>query len=78
MIDDDCGVIVGINDWQGKQKYWEKVCPIATFSTENCTQVDVGSNPAFRGGKPDTNLLSFGAAAKMVNIDLMKNSLKDI
>jgi hypothetical protein len=34
------------NDWQGKQKYSEKSCPIATLSTTNPTWPDPSSNPA--------------------------------
>jgi hypothetical protein len=38
MIDgDDCGVISGINEWQGKQKYLEKSCPSAALSTADPT-----------------------------------------
>jgi hypothetical protein len=44
--------------WQGKQKYSEKTCPSATLSTTNPTWPD----PGRRGGKPETNRLSYGAA----------------
>jgi hypothetical protein len=34
MIDgDDCGAISGMNEWQGKPKYWEETCPSAALST---------------------------------------------
>jgi hypothetical protein len=49
-------------DWQGKPKYSEKTCPSATLSTTNPTCQNPGSNPGFRGGKPATNGLSYGAA----------------
>jgi hypothetical protein len=38
MIDgDDCGVISGMNEWQGKPKYWEETCPSAALSTTDPT-----------------------------------------
>jgi hypothetical protein len=46
-------------NWQEKPKYSEKTCPIATLST-NPTWLDQGSNPGRRGGKPETNRLSYG------------------
>jgi hypothetical protein len=48
-------------DWQGKPKYSEKICPSATLSTTNPTWPDPGANPGCRGGKPATNRLSYGA-----------------
>jgi hypothetical protein len=51
-------------DWQGKPKYSEKTCPSSTLSTTNPTWSDPGLNPDGRGGKPATNLLSYGAAHK--------------
>jgi hypothetical protein len=50
------------DDWQGKPKYSEKICPSATLSTTNPTWPDLGSNPGRRGGKPATNSLSYGTA----------------
>jgi hypothetical protein len=49
-------------DWQGKPRYSEKTCPSATSSTTIPTWPDPGSNPGRRGGKPETNRLSYGAA----------------
>jgi hypothetical protein len=37
MIDDDFGAIGGINDWQRKPRYSEKICPSATSFTTNPT-----------------------------------------
>jgi hypothetical protein len=31
--DDDCGAVGGMNEWQGKPKYWEETCPSAALST---------------------------------------------
>jgi hypothetical protein len=42
-------------NWQGKPKYSEKTCPIATLSTTNPAWPDRGLNPGRRGGKPATN-----------------------
>jgi hypothetical protein len=28
MIDDDCGAMGGMNDWQGKQKNFRKPAPV--------------------------------------------------
>jgi hypothetical protein len=36
--------------------------PSATSSTTNPTWPNLGSNPGRRGGKPATNLLSYGTA----------------
>jgi hypothetical protein len=33
----ECGVVDGIEKWQGKPKYSEKTCPSATFFTTNPT-----------------------------------------
>jgi hypothetical protein len=49
-------------EWQGKSKYSEKICPSATLSTTNATWLDPGSNPDRCGRKPATNRLSYGAA----------------
>jgi hypothetical protein len=48
-------------DWQGKPKYSEIICPSDTLSTTNSTWLNTGSNPGRRGGKPATNRLSYGA-----------------
>jgi hypothetical protein len=32
---DDCGVITGMNEWQGKLKYSEEICPRATLSNKD-------------------------------------------
>jgi hypothetical protein len=40
----------------------EVVSPSATLSTINPTWPDPGLNPDRRGGKPETNRLSYGAA----------------
>jgi hypothetical protein len=38
MTDDDyCGVIIGINEWQGKSKYSEKTYPSAPLSIRDST-----------------------------------------
>jgi hypothetical protein len=34
---DDCGAIGGMNNWQEKPKYSEKICLSAAFSTINPT-----------------------------------------
>jgi hypothetical protein len=47
---------------QEKPKYSEKTCRSATLSTTNSTSPDPGSNPGRRGGKPATNVLSYGSA----------------
>jgi hypothetical protein len=39
------------NDWQGKPKFPETTCSIATLSITNSTWLDLGSNPSLRGGK---------------------------
>jgi hypothetical protein len=56
-------------NWQGKPKYSEEICPSATLSTTNPAWLDLGSNPDGRGGKPATNRLSYGAAfLKLSNV----------
>jgi hypothetical protein len=40
MIDGDdngYGAISGMNEWQGKPKYWEEICPSAALSTTDIT-----------------------------------------
>jgi hypothetical protein len=38
MIDGDyCGVVIGMNEWQGKPKYSQKTCPIASLSIKDPT-----------------------------------------
>jgi hypothetical protein len=38
MIDVDvCGAIGGMNEWQGKPKYWEETFPSAALSTADPT-----------------------------------------
>jgi hypothetical protein len=34
---DDCGAVGGMDEWQGKPKYWEETCPSAAVSTTNPT-----------------------------------------
>jgi hypothetical protein len=34
---DSCGAVSGMNEWQGKLKYWEKTCPSATLPTTDPT-----------------------------------------
>jgi hypothetical protein len=47
---------------QGKPKYSEKTCPIATLCTTNPTWPDPGSSPGRRGAKPATNCLIYSTA----------------
>jgi hypothetical protein len=63
MIDgDDCVAFSGMNEWQGKPKYWEETFPSSALSTTDPTWLQLDSNPGHRGGKPATNLLSYGTA----------------
>jgi hypothetical protein len=64
--DDDCGAIGGMSECQGKPKYSEKTCPIASLSTTNPTWLDAGSNSGRRGGKPATDRLSYGTALSYI------------
>jgi hypothetical protein len=50
-------------NWQRKPKYSERTCLSATLSITNPTWLDLGSNTGRRGGKPATNLLSYGTAS---------------
>jgi hypothetical protein len=59
------------NDWQPKPKYLLKTYRSAALSTTNPTFPDPGSNPG-RGGKPETNRLSYGTA-DIINIRTMKD-----
>jgi hypothetical protein len=65
MIDgDDCGAISGMNEWQGKPKYWKETCPSAALSTTNpmtCPGLEPG--PPW---EPATNHLSYGTAVPSV------------
>jgi hypothetical protein len=55
MIDgDDCGAITGMNEWQGKLKYWEENYVIASKSITDTTLQDPGLNPVRRVGNLQT------------------------
>jgi hypothetical protein len=58
--DDDCGEIGGMNIGRGNRSTRRQFS--ATLSTTNPTWLDPVLNPGRRGGKPPTNLLSYGAA----------------
>jgi hypothetical protein len=45
MIDDDCESISGINEWQGKLKYWEKTVPIAALISTDLTNMTQARTP---------------------------------
>jgi hypothetical protein len=49
------------NDWQGKPKDSKKTYPSAALSTTDLTCCP-DANPGSRGGKPQTNRLSYGTA----------------
>jgi hypothetical protein len=52
-------------NWQGKPKYSDEICPTATFSATNPTWSDLGSNPGLRARwKPATNRLSYGTTTE--------------
>jgi hypothetical protein len=40
---DDCGVISGMNEWQGKQKYSVETCPSAALTRVRIRAVAAGS-----------------------------------
>jgi hypothetical protein len=52
-----------MNDWQGKPKYSEKTSSSVTSSTTNPTLLGPSSVPGRHGGRPETDSLSYGAAA---------------
>jgi hypothetical protein len=54
-------------NWQGKPRYLEKTCPSATLSTTKPILYVLGSNSDCGGGKPATELLSYGAAHSEYN-----------
>jgi hypothetical protein len=53
-------------NWQGKLKYSEETCPTATLSTTNPTWPDLSPNQGRRGGRQETNSLSYGTAYNRV------------
>jgi hypothetical protein len=63
LMDDDCGAISGINEWQGKPKYLETSCSSGALFA---ALLDEGSSPVRRGGKPETTHLSYDTAAHKV------------
>jgi hypothetical protein len=63
VIDDECGAVGGIRTGRvNRTKYLKETCPSATLSTTYPTWLDLGSYPGRRGGKLETNLLSYGTA----------------
>jgi hypothetical protein len=50
------------DNWRGNPKYSEKTCLSVTLSATNPTWPDLGFNWGHHGGKPVTNLLSYGTA----------------
>jgi hypothetical protein len=58
--------------WWWKPKYSENTRPSVTLSTTNPTWAHPGSKPGYRGGKPATKHLSYGAA-KIWSSCMMKN-----
>jgi hypothetical protein len=54
------------NDWQGKLKYLEKICPSAALSTTKLTCCPE-AKPGRRRGKPAINRLSYGTANLTIN-----------
>jgi hypothetical protein len=65
--DGDLVAIGGMDDWQGKPKYWEKTCPSTALSTTDSTLLYQGYNPDHRGGNPATNRLSYGTAISLTD-----------
>jgi hypothetical protein len=64
MDDDECGAVV---EWlEGETEGLGEICRSGTLFTTNPTWSDLGSNPGCRGGKPETNRLSYGTA--LINI----------
>jgi hypothetical protein len=47
-------------NWQGRPKYYGKICPSVTLSTITPTWLDLRSNPGRRSEDPETNRLSYG------------------
>jgi hypothetical protein len=46
----DCGANSGINEWQGKQEYSEKICPSVALPTLDHTWLDLESNQSSKVG----------------------------
>jgi hypothetical protein len=64
MIDEDeFGAIGGMKIGRGNRSTRRKPVPAPLCPTTNPTWPDPGSNPGRHGGKPATNLLSYGAVA---------------
>jgi hypothetical protein len=58
-MDDECGAMRGMS---GKENQFtrSKPVPSTALSFINLTSPELGLNPGRRGGKPETNLLSYG------------------
>jgi hypothetical protein len=61
---DDCedGEFGGMKIGRGNRSTRKKTYPSTVLSTTNPTLSDPGANPGRRGGKPETNRLSYDAA----------------
>jgi hypothetical protein len=51
MDDEDCGAVGGVKIV--RETEIRESCPTATSSTKNPAGHDLGSNPFYRGGKPE-------------------------
>ena len=50
-----------------------KTCHISTLTTRKLTWTELGSNPGFRGDRPTTNCLSYGATILKITVFLRNN-----
>jgi hypothetical protein len=59
---DNCRAVTGMNEWQGKPKHSDKICPSTDVSTTDPTWLDAGSRPAHRFGNLASNRLKNATA----------------
>jgi hypothetical protein len=57
---DDCGAVVGMNEWHTKPKYSDKTCPNAAVPSTDHTWIRQESNPGRRSRKSANDGPSYG------------------
>jgi hypothetical protein len=66
--DDDCGAIIGMNDWQGKKEYPEEMCPQCRSLPQSTCDLSRARTRGHRCRNSATDRLSYGTAYGLNNL----------